>query len=500
MNKITLICFVLLAFISLIKADNDKTKSVTNSTDIQLLELTYENFETTTDNNDIFLIYEAEKCQPCKNFRPLFIEVASEMKKIHPDLVVANLDVDLYAKLFTRLEAKHKGIIRLIKKGDSPGFPYTSLGTKEHLTTWFNKFIAPSLSHELKSLNELEEFIKGNQSIIYLGNRQAKSFYDTFIDLSKTSYEVKFGDCNSEDCINHYNIEKESLIFVKNGKITVLKPEYDLLAAEKFLSYQSLDEVTDSSPINIKKLEFLGITALVIYKRKDSDSSEYEKMLRDIINERKSVKNTNGELSKQTLNGVITEVLEVYNPLQGRTRAKESEAPSAYIIEFAKDDARKYKLDDNDVIDKDSLTNFISQWENGKLKPYFYSDDLPEEETEQGIVKVVGKNFDKVIYKNNKDVMLFIHDPHCGYCKQFTPIYEGLRRKLRNNKNLILAKVDAANNELPKNIKSSGYPTILFWKGNNKKNYIEYTGERQIYLLVSFIEKNGAYVNKEDEL
>ena len=202
MNKITLICFVLLAFISLIKADNDKTKSVTNSTDIQLLELTYENFETTTDNNDIFLIYEAEKCQPCKNFRPLFIEVASEMKKIHPDLVVANLDVDLYAKLFTRLEAKHKGIIRLIKKGDSPGFPYTSLGTKEHLTTWFNKFIAPSLSHELKSLNELEEFIKGNQSIIYLVFRKIEwnKYLHTFVAYSsKTDRGICiaiFGVCN----------------------------------------------------------------------------------------------------------------------------------------------------------------------------------------------------------------------------------------------------------------------------------------------------------------
>ena len=80
MNKIILVCFVLLTIISLTKsdktdkADNEKAKTGTNSSDIQLFELTYENFETSTDNHDIFLIYEAEKCQPCKHFRPLFLD------------------------------------------------------------------------------------------------------------------------------------------------------------------------------------------------------------------------------------------------------------------------------------------------------------------------------------------------------------------------------------------------------------------------------------------
>ena len=70
----------------------------------------------------------------------------------------------------------------------------------------------------------------------------------------------------------------------------------------------------------------------------------------------------------------------------------------------------------------------------------------------------------------------------CKPCKEFMPQYDLLGFSLQDNKNLMIAKIDGGENEIPINIKQ--YPAFLFYRGNDKnKRPIEYQGNRTISLL-----------------
>jgi len=46
-----------------------------------------------------------------------------------------------------------------------------------------------------------------------------------------------------------------------------------------------------------------------------------------------------------------------------------------------------------------------------------------------------------------KDVLVEYYAPWCGHCKSLAPIYEELANKLKSNKNLVIAAMDATANE-----------------------------------------------------
>lgn len=74
----------------------------------------------------------------------------------------------------------------------------------------------------------------------------------------------------------------------------------------------------------------------------------------------------------------------------------------------------------------------------------------------------------------------------CGHCNQFKPKYEEIAQSLKANTNLVLAKIDGANN-LIEDVQISGYPTIYFFKNGSKTSPVKYEGNRDPEDLIKFI-------------
>jgi protein disulfide isomerase family A protein 3 len=137
----------------------------------------------------------------------------------------------------------------------------------------------------------------------------------------------------------------------------------------------------------------------------------------------------------------------------------------------------------------EALEEFARQVVGGKLEPYLKSQAIPEQ---TGYVKiVVGKNFDEIVNDNSKDVLIEFYAPWNGRCISLAPKYVKLAKKLNKESNIVIAKMDATENDVPKQYEVQGYPTIYFAPKNGKNNPRKYEGARVVDDFIEYLAKEA---------
>ena len=84
------------------------------------------------------------------------------------------------------------------------------------------------------------------------------------------------------------------------------------------------------------------------------------------------------------------------------------------LAQTGSNDIRKFKYDMR--ITADNINTFIGQYRAGKIKKYLKSEDIPENDGSY-VVTVVGMNYEELIKKSKKDVLLEYYAKWCGHCK-----------------------------------------------------------------------------------
>ena len=138
---------------------------------------------------------------------------------------------------------------------------------------------------------------------------------------------------------------------------------------------------------------------------------------------------------------------------------------------------------------------------SGEVKPILKS--APEPKKNDGPVKVVvGNTFEKVVMDESKYVLIEFYAPWCGHCKSLEPIYKKLGQKYKNEKSLVIAKIDATANDFPPEYKVEGFPTIYFAPPGKKSTPMKYDGDRTLDGLSKYLQDNAAVSLKKskDEL
>merc|ERR1712240_813508 len=101
----------------------------------------------------------------------------------------------------------------------------------------------------------------------------------------------------------------------------------------------------------------------------------------------------------------------------------------------------------------------LTQMQAGSLEPYLKSEAVPDNSA--NAVKVaVAKNFDELVTKSDKDVLVEFYAPWCGHCKKLAPVYDELGEKMANEA-VEIVKMDATANDVPSTFEVRGFPTIF---------------------------------------
>lgn len=125
------------------------------------------------------------------------------------------------------------------------------------------------------------------------------------------------------------------------------------------------------------------------------------------------------------------------------------------------------------------------------LKPIFRSQPAPEKVVEEGLTTIVGTTYRDIVYNNDKDVFVKYYATWCGHCKSLAPKYDEVAKAFEKDANVIIAKMDAAENDLDEQqFEVTGFPTLYFFKAGSKDAAIRYNGERTAEGITEFINKN----------
>eukprot|EP00088_Acartia_fossae_P031449 TRINITY_DN3233_c0_g1_i3.p1 TRINITY_DN3233_c0_g1~~TRINITY_DN3233_c0_g1_i3.p1 ORF type:complete len:487 (-),score=149.91 TRINITY_DN3233_c0_g1_i3:914-2374(-) len=146
----------------------------------------------------------------------------------------------------------------------------------------------------------------------------------------------------------------------------------------------------------------------------------------------------------------------------------------------------KFKMEDEFTVE--NFKTFLTLLEAGELEPYLKSEAVPDNSANN--VKVaVAKNFDELVMKNTKDVLIEFYAPWCGHCKKLAPTFDELGDKMAAEE-VEIVKMDATANDVPPQFNVRGFPT-LFWLPKNSKSPKSYEGGRELDDFVKYIAEHA---------
>jgi protein disulfide-isomerase A1 len=160
-------------------------------------------------------------------------------------------------------------------------------------------------------------------------------------------------------------------------------------------------------------------------------------------------------------------------------------------------DGNKKFLYDSELDNAAGLKAFFDGYADGTLQPFLKSEPAPESNDEP-VKVVVGSTFNDFV-GSDKDVFLEFYAPWCGHCKKLAPEYEKVGAAFANVDKVVIAKIDATENDTPEEIK--GFPTLMFYPAGSTKGE-KYGGGRNAEDIVSWIEEHAtvdvASISKEE--
>jgi len=473
-----------------------------------VIELTDSTFETKIRDYDIALVkFYAPWCGHCKRMAPEFDSAATLLKANDPPVALIKVDCTVETKTCSKHGVNGYPTLKIFKNGDVSS-DYNGPREADGIVKYMRSRAGPS-AKELITVDDAEKFLSNSEhSIVGFFSSADSSLLGEFKKVAdQLSENYRFAYTTNTELLTKYNHKDEVVIFqpprlqVKLEPIeNVYKGSAKMSDLKKFIQEELHGIVGHRTASNNQ--DFKNPLVVVLYNVdyvKDIKGSNYVR--NRIIKVAQKLKSEGVSVSF-----AISSVDEFRQELS--EFGVESPSTSTKYVIGRGPNGEKYKFEGEYSVD--TLEKFARDLVAGKLEQYLKSEPIPTSNPD-AVKTVVAKNFNEIVNDENKDVLIEFYAPWCGHCKSLAPKYEELAKKLQDEDDIVIAKMDATANDVPATFNVQGFPTLFFVPKNSKNRPKKYEGGREVDDFIKYIAKeatnplknfdrNGKKLKKKAEL
>jgi len=462
-----------------------------------VIVLTESNFDAEVMDKDFIVVeFYAPWCGHCKHLEPEWSKAATILKNNDPPLYLAKVDATEHGALASRFGVNGYPTIKIFRNGKDETYsgPRDAPGIVKFL-----KGQAGPVSKTLTTAEELEKLIQYDLAVVAYLPEDSTELRRAFMDCAAALItQFTFAHTSDPAVFGQHvtGLAAEAKIVLLHSLVKA-HPKHDEMAIEysgpaesesieAFVKNNALPLVAHTHADTENRLTYSGLPVLTVYSAVNYAINPQEA---------KYVRNrliATAQAHKGKLHVALADKKEYVSQLVKLGLLKCE--PACAVIS---------SKDDNYVMQGDysprAVASFAADFLAGKVERYIKSEAPPA--SNDGPVKIVtGKTFDEIVLDESKDVLIELYAPWCGHCKSLAPKWDELGAKLKNNPNVIVAKMDATANEGPSQFSASGYPTIYWAPHDQKASPVKYTGPHEVADFVKFIKKNSKLLTNHDEL
>ncbi|WVF70644.1 protein disulfide-isomerase domain [Kwoniella sp. CBS 6097] len=444
-----------------------------------VLDLTESTFSGEVFNEDLALVeFFAPWCGHCKNLAPHYEEAATELKD--KKIKLAKVDCTEQAKLCQDYGVSGYPTLKVFRNGVPTD--YSGPRKADGIISYMVKQSLPAISDVTS--NSHAEFIKSDKVVLVAygdASHPIPSGYSAFANTARDSYLFgQYLDASLPDipespslpAIVLYKSFDEGYAVFPSSEIANLEPAL----LQEFVKMNSVPLFDEISPENFGSYAEQGIPIAYLFAD-PAEASSREKLVEEL---KPFAKDLKGEI-----NFVYIDAIKFID--HGKSLNLPGDEWPAFVIQ---DLAQQTKYPLNEKVSAKSVKAFLDKFTKGEIQPSIKSAPVPTSQNEP-VYKLVADDWENLFGDNSKDVFAEFYAPWCGHCQRLAPIWDTLAEKYTSNKNIVIAQMDATENDIPPAapFKVQGFPTLKFRPAGSTE-FIDYTGDRSLDSLVEFVENN----------
>jgi len=452
---------LLTALLGLIRGEEDEA----------VFTLTTENFDAFIKENDKVLVeFYAPWCGHCKALAPEY-EKAAQAIAAAEDIgaKLAKVDATIEKDLATKFGVKGFPTLKYFTGDADEPSDYSGGRTEDTIVQWLRTRSMPAVT--MLETAEAATAFQSKGSIVLVG------FFEADGDAAKALAEL--AELNRESVVvgqvTSADVKVEGTEFGKlylfrdfgddDDKMVAHDGDLTTEAMSEFMNAERFPLIAPIGPENYKDYVDRGLPLVWISVMEDQVDDAIAKLM-------PHAKAAKGKLSFTWVDA------EKYAQHVGNLGI--TETPGILISE----EPLKYLFEGE--FNEDNLKTFFEGYAAGTLTAHLKSEPVPES-NEEPVFVLVGSEFDKVIGQD-KDVFVEFYAPWCGHCKRLAPEYEKVGEAFSDVDSVVIAKLDATENDTPEDIK--GFPTLLFYP-KGETTAVKYGGDRKQEAIVEWIKEHA---------
>jgi len=428
-------------------------------------------------DKNVLVEFYAPWCGHCQSLAPEYAKAAGKLKEMKSDIALVKIDATVETKLAEKYKVQGFPTIKFFKKGTE--VEYSGGRTADEIITWLNKKTGPP-AKVLATAEEVKAFVDPKDVAVvgFFADKESE-LAKAFIKAAEGKDDIEFA-ITTPEASGEYAVKEDKIVVFK--KFDEGRADYageaDADAIAKFVSGESLALVTEFSDEAAPKIFGGDIKShLLLFISKKAENF-------------KATLDTFTKAAKGFKGKVLFVYIDVDVEDNGRVLEffglKPEDCPTLRLIKL-EGDMTKF-VPEKKELDEATMTEFVSSFLDGKLKPHLMTEEVPEDWDKNPVKVLVGKNFKEVAIDSGKKVFVEFYAPWCGHCKQLAPIWDKLAEEYKDKEDIIIAKMDSTANEV-EDVKVQSFPTLKYFKDGK---IIDYKGGRTLEDFKKFLDSDGA--------